>query len=232
MRLRNCRRARQARYRGCVAGATVNVEIARVRDVPEGRTVVSPPCHRAFSTPRELVRFIARMRELSGAVAAGFKLSPGSRRQHLAVCTAMIEEGTAPDCSFADGAEGGTGTTPLEFAGHVGIPITEGLMTVHNALVGAGLWDRNGIGASGEIVTETDLVERLIQGADYGSAAHAMTFAVGCIQAQDCHTDTCPWASLSRTRGGPACWTSAARPRGCTLSRRPPPAAHCRSWHP
>lgn len=70
---------RQARYRGCTAGADVNAEIARVRNVPEGRAVPSPPCHRAFSTPRELVRFIARMRELSGAVRTGFKLSLGSR---------------------------------------------------------------------------------------------------------------------------------------------------------
>ncbi len=173
-------------------GAKVNAEIARVRDVPEGRTVVSPPYHRVFSTPRELVRFIARMRELSGGKLTGFKLCPGSRRQFLAVCKAMIEEGTAPDFIIVDGAEGGTGAAPLEFADHIGTPLTEGLMTVHNALVGAGLRDRIRIGASGKIATGTDLVKRMIQGADYGNAARAMMFAVGCIQAQRCHTNTCP----------------------------------------
>ncbi|MFC9843840.1 FMN-binding glutamate synthase family protein [Streptomyces sp. NPDC060223] len=177
---------------GVLPGAKVNAEIARVRDVPEGRTVVSPPYHRAFSTPRELVRFIARMRELSGGKPTGFKLCPGSRRQFLAVCKAMIEEGTAPDFIIVDGAEGGTGAAPLEFADHVGTPLTEGLMTVHNALVGAGLRDRIRIGASGKIATGADLVKRLIQGADYGNAARAMMFAVGCIQAQRCHTNTCP----------------------------------------
>ncbi|MEW1906680.1 FMN-binding glutamate synthase family protein [Streptomyces sp. NPDC086147] len=177
---------------GVLPGAKVNAEIARVRGVPEGRTVVSPPYHRVFSTPRELVRFIARMRDLSGGKPAGFKLCVGSRRQFLAVCKAMLEEDTTPDFIVVDGAEGGTGAAPLEFADHVGTPLTEGLLTVHNALVGAGLRDRVRIGASGKIATGTDLVKRMVQGADYGNAARAMMFAVGCIQAQRCHTNTCP----------------------------------------
>ncbi|MFD4550463.1 FMN-binding glutamate synthase family protein [Streptomyces sp. NPDC058466] len=177
---------------GVLPGAKVNAEIARVREVPQGRTVISPPYHRVFSTPRELVRFIARMRELSGGKPAGFKLCPGSRRQFLAVCKAMLAEGTAPDFIIVDGAEGGTGAAPLEFADHVGTPLTEGLLTVHNALVGTGLRERVRIGASGKIATGADLVKRLVQGADYGNAARAMMFALGCIQAQRCHTNTCP----------------------------------------
>ncbi|TQJ92261.1 FMN-binding glutamate synthase family protein [Streptomyces sp. SLBN-31] len=177
---------------GVLPGAKVNGEIAKVRDVPEGKTVISPPYHRVFSTPRELVRFIARMRELSGGKPTGFKLCVGSRRQFLAVCKAMLAEGTAPDFIIVDGGEGGTGAAPLEFADHVGAPLTEGLLTVHNALVGTGLRDRVRIGASGKIATGTDLVKRLVQGADYGNAARAMMFAVGCIQAQRCHTNTCP----------------------------------------
>ncbi|MEU5118035.1 FMN-binding glutamate synthase family protein [Streptomyces asoensis] len=177
---------------GVLPGAKVNAEIAEVRDVPRGRTVVSPPYHRVFSTPRELVRFLARMRELSGGKPTGFKLCVGSRRQFLAVCKAMLEEGTTPDFIVVDGGEGGTGAAPLEFADHVGTPLTEGLLTVHNALVGTGLRDRIKIGASGKIATGTDLVKRMVQGADYGNAARAMMFAVGCIQAQRCHTNTCP----------------------------------------
>ncbi|MFJ6123356.1 FMN-binding glutamate synthase family protein [Streptomyces sp. NPDC092129] len=177
---------------GVLPGAKVDAQIARVRDVPVGRTVVSPPYHRVFATPRELVRFVARMRELSGGKPAGFKLCVGSRRQFLAVCKAMLEEGTAPDFIVVDGAEGGTGAAPLEFADHVGAPLTEGLLTVHNALVGTGLRDGVRIGASGKIATGTDLVKRMVQGADYGNAARAMMFALGCIQAQRCHTNTCP----------------------------------------
>ncbi|MFG3105109.1 FMN-binding glutamate synthase family protein [Streptomyces sp. NPDC048182] len=177
---------------GVLPGAKVNAEIARVRGVPEGETVISPPYHRVFSTPRELVRFVARMRDLSGGKPAGIKLCVGSRRQFLAVCKAMLEEGTTPDFIVVDGAEGGTGAAPLEFADHLGAPLTEGLITVHNALVGTGLRERVRIGASGKIATGSDLVKRMVQGADYGNAARAMMFAVGCIQAQRCHTNTCP----------------------------------------
>ncbi|MFD8735994.1 FMN-binding glutamate synthase family protein [Streptomyces sp. NPDC059618] len=177
---------------GVLPGAKVNKEIAQVRGVPEGKTVVSPPFHRVYTTPRELVRFLARMRELAGGKPVGFKLCVGSRREFLAVCKAMLEEGTAPDFIIVDGAEGGTGAAPLEFADNVGLPLGEGLMTVHNALVGVGLRDRIRIGASGKVATGSDLVKRLVQGADYTNAARAMMFAVGCIQAQRCHTNTCP----------------------------------------
>jgi glutamate synthase domain-containing protein 2 len=132
------------------------------------------------------------MRELADGKPVGFKLCVGSRREFLAVCKAMLEEGSAPDFIVVDGAEGGTGAAPLEFADNVGLPLGEGLMTVHNALAGVGLRDRIRIGASGKVATGSDLVKRLLQGADHTNAARAMMFAIGCIQAQRCHTNTCP----------------------------------------
>ena len=177
---------------GVLPGGKVDAEIARVRSVEIGTTVISPSYHRVFSTPRELVRFIGRFRELAGGKPAGFKLCVGSRREILAVCKAMLDEDITPDFIVVDGAEGGTGAAPLEFVNHVGTPLTEGLHIVHNALVGAGLRDRIKIGASGKVATGSDIVKRLIQGADYTNAARAMMFAVGCIQAQRCHTNTCP----------------------------------------
>ncbi|MFF1699476.1 FMN-binding glutamate synthase family protein [Streptomyces sp. NPDC058257] len=177
---------------GVLPGSKVNAEIASVRGVPEGETVVSPPYHRAFSTPRELVRFLARLRELANGKPVGFKLCPGSRTQFLAVCKAMVAEGITPDFIVVDGAEGGTGAAPLEFADHIGTPLTEGLITVHTALTGTGLRERIRIGASGKVATGSDIVKRLIMGADYTNAARAMMFAVGCIQAQRCHTNHCP----------------------------------------
>lgn len=181
-------------------GAKVNAEIAEVRGVPRGRTVVSPPFHRVCTTPRELVRFLARMRELADGKPVGFKLCVGSRREFLAVCKAMLEEDTTPDFIVVDGAEGGTGAAPPEFADHVGLPLDEGLMTVHNALVGVGLRDRVRIGASGKVATGSDIVKRLIQGADCTNAARAMMFAIGCIQAQRCHTNTCPVGVATQDR--------------------------------
>ncbi|MEA2253998.1 MAG: hypothetical protein QOG35_43, partial [Solirubrobacteraceae bacterium] len=177
---------------GVLPGAKVTAEIAKARDVPQGQTCVSPPAHRVFSTPRELVLFIARMRELAGGKPTGFKLCVGLRHELLAVCKAMVAEGVAPDFIIVDGAEGGTGAAPMEYEDNMGTPLTEGLMMVHNALTGAGLRDRVRLGASGKVATGSDVVKRLAQGADYTNAARAMMMAVGCIQSQRCHTNTCP----------------------------------------
>jgi glutamate synthase domain-containing protein 2 len=177
---------------GVLPGSKVSAEIASTRGVPQGQTCVSPAYHRVFSTPRELVHFIARMRELADGKPAGFKLCVGSRSDVLGICKAMVEEDLTPDFIIVDGGEGGTGAAPLEYEDHVGTPLTEGLLTVHNALVGVGLRDRVRIGASGKVATGVDLVKRLVQGADYTNAARAMMMAVGCIQAQTCHTNTCP----------------------------------------
>ncbi|MGZ4777125.1 MAG: FMN-binding glutamate synthase family protein [Oryzihumus sp.] len=177
---------------GVLPAAKCTQEIAEARDVQPGTKVVSPPYHRVFSTPRELVLFMARMRELSGGKPAGFKLCVGSRADVLAICKAMVAEGVTPDFIIVDGAEGGTGAAPLEYEDHVGTPLTEGLLTVHNALVGVGLRDRVRVAASGKVATGVDLVKRITQGADYTNAARAMRMAVGCIQAQQCHTSKCP----------------------------------------
>lgn len=177
---------------GVLPGEKVTQEIADARDVPKGEKCISPPAHKVFSTPRELVRFIAHFRELAGGKPAGFKLCVGTRSQLLAVCKAMVQEGVTPDFIIVDGAEGGTGAAPVEFEDHVGMPLTEGLITVHNALVGAGLRDRIKLGASGKVALGNDLVKRFAQGADFTNAARAMMQAVGCIQSQRCHTNQCP----------------------------------------
>jgi glutamate synthase domain-containing protein 2 len=177
---------------GVLPAAKVTQEIADARDVPKGEKCVSPSYHQAFTTPRELLQFIAQMRELSGGKPAGFKLCVGSRADLLGICKAMVDEGITPDFIIVDGGEGGTGAAPLEYEDHVGTPLTEGLLSVHNALVGVGLRDRVRIGASGKVATGVDVVKRLVQGADYTNSARAMMMAVGCIQAQTCHTNTCP----------------------------------------
>ncbi|MAU80272.1 MAG: FMN-binding glutamate synthase family protein [Gordonia sp.] len=185
---------------GVLPAAKVSAEIARYRGVPEGQKCVSPAGHSEFSTPRELVGFIARLRELSGGKPIGFKLCVGSRVDVLAICKAMRAESIAPDFIVVDGAEGGTAAAPLEYEDHVGLPLTDGLMTVHNALVGTGLRDIIRIGASGKVATGNDIVKRLIQGADYTNAARPMMMAVGCIQSQRCHTNHCPVGVATQDR--------------------------------
>jgi glutamate synthase domain-containing protein 2 len=177
---------------GVLPGPKVSAEIAATRGVLPGRTVVSPPAHTAFSTPLEMMEFIATLRRCSGGKPIGFKLCVGARTEFLSICKAMLETGITPDFVIVDGSEGGTGAAPQEFEDHVGMPLTEGLMLVHNSLVGAGLRDRIRIGASGKVASGVDIVSRVIQGADFTLAARAMMFAVGCIQALTCNTNHCP----------------------------------------
>jgi len=177
---------------GVLPAAKVSKEIAAYRGVPVGEKCVSPPAHSAFSTPRELIRFVAHLRDLAEGKPVGFKLCVGSRVDVLAICKAMLAEGVTADFIIVDGAEGGTAAAPLEYEDHVGLPLTDGLMIVHNALVGTGLRDKIRVGASGKVATGNDIVKRLIQGADYTNSARSMMMATGCIQSQRCHTNHCP----------------------------------------
>ena len=177
---------------GMLPASKITPEIAEARDIPQDKDCLSPASHSAFTTPREMVYFIGRLRELSGGKPIGIKFCVGSRVDVLAMCKAMWEERIAPDFIIVDGSEGGTGAAPLEYSDHIGTPLTEGLMLVHNALVGSGLRHMVKLGAAGKIATGSDIVKRLIQGADFTMSARAMMMATGCIQAQKCHTNECP----------------------------------------
>ncbi|MGQ0610038.1 MAG: FMN-binding glutamate synthase family protein [Paracoccaceae bacterium] len=177
---------------GVLPAAKVTAEIAAIRGVPMGQDCVSPAAHSAFSTPSGLLEMVARMRDLSGGKPAGFKLCIGHRWEFMAICKAMLETGITPDFIVIDGKEGGTGAAPLEFMDHVGMPLRDGLSFAHNALVGTGLRDRVRIGASGKITSAFDMARVMALGADWCNAARGFMFAVGCIQAQSCHTGRCP----------------------------------------
>ena len=177
---------------GVLPAAKVSREIAETRGVPMGRDCVSPARHSVFSTPVELLEFIARMREMSGGKPAGFKLAIGHPWEWFGIAKAMRETGLLPDFIVVDGAEGGTGAAPAEFVDHVGVPMHEGLLLVHNTLVGLGLRDRIRIGAAGQVVSAFDMARTFALGADWCNAARGYMFALGCIQSLSCHTDRCP----------------------------------------
>ena len=177
---------------GVLPAAKITPEIAETRGVPMGRDCVSPATHSAFSTPRGLLEFVERLRKLSGGKPTGFKLCIGHPWEFFAIAKAMLDTGIVPDFIVVDGAEGGTGAAPLEFVDHIGVPLREGLLLVHNTLVGIGLREKVRIGASGKIITAFDIARTLAIGADWVNSARGFMFAVGCIQAQHCNTDRCP----------------------------------------
>jgi glutamate synthase domain-containing protein 2 len=177
---------------GVLPGPKVTPEIAAARGVPIGVDCVSPSSHSAFNTPLEMLQFIARLRELSGGKPVGFKLCIGHPWEWFAICKAMLASDITPDFIVVDGAEGGTGAAPLEFIDHVGAPLQEGLLLVHNTLVGLGLRERVRLGAAGKIVSAFDIARAMALGADWCNSARGFMFALGCIQAQSCHTGECP----------------------------------------
>jgi glutamate synthase domain-containing protein 2 len=177
---------------GVLPGAKVTAEIALTRGVPSGEDCVSPAKHSAFSSPLELMQFIARLRKLSGGKPIGFKLCIGHPWEFFGIAKAMLETDIFPDFIVVDGSEGGTGAAPVEFTDHVGMPLREGLRLVHNTLVGIGKRKEISLGASGKIISAYDIIRALAIGADWCNSARGFMFALGCIQSRSCHTDKCP----------------------------------------
>ncbi|MEK7690787.1 MAG: FMN-binding glutamate synthase family protein, partial [Bdellovibrionota bacterium] len=177
---------------GILPGKKVTREIAEIRGVEMGKDVVSPPAHSAFSSPMELLAFIQKLRDLSDGKPVGFKLCLGKRREFFALCKAMKETGITPDFITVDGGEGGTGAAPLEFSNSIGTPLNDALIFVHNALVGTELRDQIKVIASGKVTTGFHIAAKLALGADLCNSARGMLFALGCIQALRCNSNTCP----------------------------------------
>lgn len=194
---------------GMLPGPKVTDEIAEIRGVPPGEDVYSPAAHTVFSTPVELLEFLAKMRDLAGGKPVGMKFCVGFPHEIMAVGKAMLETGIRPDFIVVDGAEGGTGAAPQEMSDHVGLPLREGLIMTRNMLVGCGLKDEIRLAASGKVHSSVTLAMQFALGADWCNAARAFMFSLGCIQSQKCHTDQCPTGVAT---------TSEARQRGLVVA--------------
>lgn len=177
---------------GILPGKKVTPEIAKIRNVPVNQDVNSPPYHKAFNTPVGLLELIKQMQDLSGGKPVGFKLCVGNKTEFIAICKAMIKTGIKPDFISVDGGEGGTGAAPVEFSDRVGMPMKEGLSFVYNTLIGFDLKKDISLIASGKIATGYHIFRAIAIGADLCYSARAMMMAVGCIQALECNTNTCP----------------------------------------
>lgn len=177
---------------GLLPGEKVTPEIAEARDIPVGEDCHSPGSHTAFTTPRELVHFIALLRKHCGGKPVGFKLCIGHPWEFMAIVKAMLEEDCYPDFIVVDGAEGGTGAAMPEFMNRMGMPLVDGLLLVLNTLNATGIKSRIKVGASGKVISAFDLARILGLGADWANSARGFMFAVGCIQSRACNTDKCP----------------------------------------
>lgn len=177
---------------GILPAAKVTEEIAKIRNVPIGKDVISPSGHSAFSSPQGLLHFVKQLRELSGGKPVGFKLCVGSKQEFLSICKAMLETGITPDFITVDGGEGGTGAAPTEMTNSLGTPMRDGLIFVNSALIGIGLRDKIRIIASGKMFSAFHMLRTLALGANAVNCARGFMLSLGCIQARSCNTDHCP----------------------------------------
>lgn len=167
-------------------------EIAKIRHLEPYTTVISPPGHKEFSNPPEMLQFIKKLRDLSGGKPIGFKLCMGNKLEFTDICIAMHASGIKPDFITVDGGEGGTGAAPLEFSNSIGMPLREGLSYVNDQLRGYNLRKDIKIFSSGKILTGFDMFRAFALGADACYSARGMMLALGCIQALECNKNNCP----------------------------------------
>jgi glutamate synthase domain-containing protein 2 len=177
---------------GILPKEKLTLEISKIRNVPMGFDVISPPWHSAFSSPKELCQFIKKLRDLSGGKPVGIKLCIGKESEFMSLCKAITETGIAPDYISVDGAEGGTGAAPLEFSNSVGMPGLDAIAFVVDTLKGFNLKKEIKVFASGKLTTAFGIIRHLCLGVDVCYAARPFMLSLGCIQALRCNTNDCP----------------------------------------
>lgn len=177
---------------GVLPGVKNTPEIAAIRHVKPGITVLSPPGHSSFSTAAGLLQFVKQLRDLSGGKPVGFKLCIGDTKEFEEICAQMNVLKIYPDFITVDGAEGGTGAAPPEFSDGVGMPLEPALIFVNSTLKNFNVRDKVKIIASGKVLTSLDILRAIAMGADACNNARGFMFALGCIQALQCNSNTCP----------------------------------------
>lgn len=186
---------------GVLPGAKVTSEIAAIRGIQEGVDSISPNRHRDIADVDGLLDRVAMVRDLTGR-PVGVKTAIGGWQFINDLCNAVLRRGQewAPDFLVIDGGEGGSGAAPQALADHMSLPIAEALPRVVDALLEAGLKERIRVVASGKLVTSATAAWALCAGADFVHTARGFMFALGCIQALRCHTNTCPTGITTHNR--------------------------------
>ena len=176
---------------GVLPGSKITREISEIRGVPMGKDVLSPPTHSAFSTVPELVDFVESIAEATG-LPVGIKSAVGKLDSWKELAKIMTETGKGPDFISVDGGEGGTGAAPPSFADHVALPWVFGFSDVYKIFKQHGLCERVVFIGSGKLGFPAKAAMAFAMGVDCINVAREAMLAIGCIQAQVCHNNTCP----------------------------------------
>jgi glutamate synthase domain-containing protein 2 len=176
---------------GILPGAKVTKEIAELRGIPVGMDCLSPPAHSAFHDADSLLDFVEGLAQDSG-LPVGIKSAVGddSFFRDLAALMASGERGV--DFVIIDGGEGGTGAGPLVFGDHVALPFKLGFARVYRIFKEAGAAERVVFIGSGRLGLPENALLAFALGCDAVTVGREAMLAIGCIQAQRCHTGRCP----------------------------------------
>jgi glutamate synthase domain-containing protein 2 len=176
---------------GVLPAVKVSKEIAKIRHVPMGKDILSPGYHTAFNNIPEMVQLIEDIAEKTG-LPVGIKSAVGRMELWEELAELMVKTGKGPDFITIDGGEGGTGAAPPAFADHVSLPFTFAFSKVYQIFKKHGLTDRVVFIASGKLGFPASASMAFAMGADLINIAREAMMAIGCIQAQVCHTNRCP----------------------------------------
>ncbi len=184
---------------GVLPGKKITQEIADIRGVPVGKDVLSPASHSAFSNIPEMVDFIEDIADNTG-LPVGIKSAVGKMDMWQELAEIIKSTGRGPDFITIDGGEGGTGAAPPSFADHVSLPFTYAFTTVYRLMLEHDLTDNMVFCASGKLGLPANALMAFAMGADVINVAREAMIAIGCIQAQICHTNRCPSGVATQNR--------------------------------
>lgn len=184
---------------GVLPASKITPEISKIRHVPLGKDVLSPPNHSTFSNMKEMVDFIEDIAKQTG-LPVGVKAAIGKLGEWEELADIMAREERGPDFISVDGGEGGTGAAPPSFADHVALPFVYGFTNLYKIFQQRGLCNRMVFIASGKLGFPAKAAMAFAMGADIINVAREAMLSIGCIQAQSCHTNTCPTGVATQNR--------------------------------
>jgi len=178
---------------GMLPAAKVDEQIAEIRSIPVHKDSISPNRHTELENNNDLIEMINRVRKVTGK-PVGFKAVFGDKKWLCEFLAEVNSHGKdcAPDFITVDSSDGGTGAAPMSLLDNVGMPIHESLPMVIDSICKAGLRDRIKVIASGKLINPAEVAWALCIGADFITSARGFMFSLGCIQALQCHENTCP----------------------------------------
>lgn len=184
---------------GVLPASKITPEISRIRHVPLGKDVLSPPSHSTFSNMAEMVDFIEEIAEATG-LPVGVKAAIGKLDEWEELTDIMRNTNRGPDFISVDGGEGGTGAAPPSFADHVALPFVYGFTDIYKLFQKKELTSRVVFVASGKLGFPAKAAMAFAMGADVINVSREAMLSIGCIQAQSCHTNTCPTGVATQNR--------------------------------